>query len=377
MDTKDLRNALLGASQGATMSWGDEANGAIDALLDAYSRGNLGSLSKDYQRNRDIYRRMNERAMEESPKAYIAGSAAGSMLPGMATGGALDPVKVGLITGGIQGLGGSEGSALHQIGDTAEGASLGGIFGSILKGPVRDTEESMKDAALSGARSKIDELGERLRAVSKGIKEDLGSNKTMLEGYEGNLASKGKALENAMRRKDIMDAGLKALTKGAEMNQVLPEGVTRLPSRTKDASKVFGWLMSQDEPHKSEMMAQFHKLMEEIGDNNATISKLKEAMDAVTNDANATREARRHLVDELGHTASRQMGVNSARLAASEGYDSLLNSLGKLGPREAGALKDFASSGQNIDLMKTGANMGLPASTDLLRNLLKEKETED
>lgn len=147
-----------GAVQGATLSFGDEINGLIQALGEKYlpeslggggeqaSRRGLGDL---YRQNRDTFRRENEDAEKQHKWKYIGGNVVGGVAPavlvpalakklgtsalsGLSLGAA---VKGGAVLGAAAGLGGSkadlsDGVTASDVGETGFDTVAGGLLGA-------------------------------------------------------------------------------------------------------------------------------------------------------------------------------------------------------------------------------------------------------
>lgn len=114
----DFRGGLIGAAQGATMGFGDEIGGGIQAGLGAMLPESMGgypasdkrSFKDRYRQERDDFRQSNQLAKEAHPKSYAAGEIAGSFAPMAVTG--VNPVA-NIAGGGISGAGYSEADLLN------------------------------------------------------------------------------------------------------------------------------------------------------------------------------------------------------------------------------------------------------------------------
>lgn len=151
----------LGAAEGATFGFGDEAVGLANALgLDPahgdfaqnlaeqgvkYLTGKEKPVDK-YREARDFVRAKMGSAKEANPKTFMGGQftggAATALIPGVApVRGAklLELMKIGALAGGAQGLGSSEadltkGDVLGASEDTAKGAALGALISGGIEG---------------------------------------------------------------------------------------------------------------------------------------------------------------------------------------------------------------------------------------------------
>lgn len=138
-----------GAVQGATLSFGDEINGLIQALGEKYLPESLGGggeqakrrgLGALYRQNRDTFRRENDDASTQHKKTYIAGNVLGGLataplMPGGSVKTLGAAVRSGATLGAIAGLGGShadltDGITASEIGEVGTDTALGGLFGA-------------------------------------------------------------------------------------------------------------------------------------------------------------------------------------------------------------------------------------------------------
>lgn len=147
-----------GAAQGATMGFGDEIQGAVQAAGMKALPDWLGgsddprSLADLYREQRDVARKENADASAANPKTYLAGELAGGAAPAIATaGGAAAPKAAGIGQrllraagtgakwGAVTGLGDSradltKGDIGGAASDTAQGAALGAGVSAGLTG---------------------------------------------------------------------------------------------------------------------------------------------------------------------------------------------------------------------------------------------------
>lgn len=144
-------SALRGASQGATLGFGDEMWGGARAIGEALpeslggepknGKGMGENLLSSYRKNRDQMRADNAKAEAENPKAYFGGSMAGGLatapLGGARLGAPLAALaKSGAILGGAAGLGFSgadltKGDVQGAATDTATGAAAGAALANL------------------------------------------------------------------------------------------------------------------------------------------------------------------------------------------------------------------------------------------------------
>lgn len=134
-----------GVSQGATLNFGDEIEGLIQAGIRRYLERDPdameGSFSDVYGRERNYRRQENERAQEANKKAYIGGNVAGGLLTvpvlpgGAAAGGGsklLQAAKMGAAYGAASGAGRSE-SVGDMPGTMLTDAAIGAVAGPALQ----------------------------------------------------------------------------------------------------------------------------------------------------------------------------------------------------------------------------------------------------
>jgi hypothetical protein len=128
-----------GAAQGATLRFGDEVQGLIQAVgnkLTGYHdhEANPPTMAEDYARERDAARTDNERAQKAHGGAYLAGEIGGGIATSPAMGGAntlKQAVGLGGKIGAAAGLGGSSADLTRggSVGEAAADTALGGAFG--------------------------------------------------------------------------------------------------------------------------------------------------------------------------------------------------------------------------------------------------------
>jgi hypothetical protein len=136
-----LGDAIHGATQGVSLGFADEAQGAIASL--AQKLGLMGGARRDesmgeaYRRERDDSRAEDRAAQAASPKLYGAGHLAGSIL----SAGALPASRLGILAGGAAaGLGNSEADLTEgeHGGRAAFDAAFGGgaalLGGEVVRG---------------------------------------------------------------------------------------------------------------------------------------------------------------------------------------------------------------------------------------------------
>lgn len=128
-----------GGAQGVTLGFGDEVNGAIQALGDKMmGNGQGASLADLYRRNRDSFRRDDAAVRAEHPMAYgggeLAGGVASSFLPGL-NAGRLGVLGQAALQGGLGGLGASTADTVGgDLANAGAGVGLGLLAGGTSLG---------------------------------------------------------------------------------------------------------------------------------------------------------------------------------------------------------------------------------------------------
>lgn len=140
-----------GAAQGATFGFGDEIEGAIQALIPGVHDRPGDTFADRYARWRDSARRTNDAANAANPKTFLGGQIAGGVATSAAPGGLVSKVvgraapAVGAMAraeqaaqqaipiGAAYGLGESK---AETVGGLAKDAALGGAGGALVGGTV-------------------------------------------------------------------------------------------------------------------------------------------------------------------------------------------------------------------------------------------------
>lgn len=159
-----MESLLRGGAQGATLGFGDEAQGVIQALGMKFLPESMGGASSNdkrglaelYREQRDVARQDDDVARAANPKTFIAGEVGGGLLPaiatsGVGTGASAATKAPGLLRalgraaasgakwGAATGLGDSradltEGDVAGAVKDTAKGAATGATVSAGLTG---------------------------------------------------------------------------------------------------------------------------------------------------------------------------------------------------------------------------------------------------
>lgn len=130
------RSAAVGGASGSTLGWNDEIMGGLAAMEELLAGGDVVGA---YQANRDMRRRIRERAMEENPGTVLGTELASSFLVPVAGGrnaiarggqaAVRNATRGGAVMGGVAGAGYGEGTG-GTVGGAAAGAALGGLIGN-------------------------------------------------------------------------------------------------------------------------------------------------------------------------------------------------------------------------------------------------------
>lgn len=204
--------ALLGALQGGSFGFADEAEGALHSPLGAL-KGALGHFGvnytptndedvKAYAEARDVARKQYESAEAQHPNAYLAGNVGGGVLPAVATGGlglagegALGAAKIGALAGGLGGLGSSTATTLGgDISDIKSGAEGGAITGGVLGAGLGIAKAGIK--AVGGILGDIGE-SQAAQTLAKAYKQ--GAQGTKVVGTKAKEAIEQNALNVAKK----------------------------------------------------------------------------------------------------------------------------------------------------------------------------------
>lgn len=168
------KSGALGASQGASMGWGDEGSALIVALAKKMTGRGQGTFEENYVKARDALRAKIDEAKEANPKTYLAGEIGG----GMATAPLAGEGNLARLAalGAIQGLGNSEADLTKgDVGGAVRDTTIGGTIGAAMK-PVGWAVGK----AASGLKNMIDPAWLEELAQSRAAKA-LGYSKGMLK----------------------------------------------------------------------------------------------------------------------------------------------------------------------------------------------------
>ncbi len=138
----DLEDIARGIGQGATVGFGDEIAGAVEATGDVlFKDSKLADWYQQYRKHQQESEAANKASQDRSPWLYGAGDVAGSVGAGILTGGAglaagagnvglKSALMTGAKLGALEGLGRSEHNIEQPLGlgkDVASSAAVGGV----------------------------------------------------------------------------------------------------------------------------------------------------------------------------------------------------------------------------------------------------------
>jgi hypothetical protein len=235
--TGGLESLRRGATQGATLGFGDEITGAISAPIlkaigkfsgtpayqNAFADKSLGEL---YDSSRDRERQANAAAQKDNPGTYLAGELGGSVLSSFAPGasalnvgreaGVGEALAKGARLGAITGIGNSDASTLGgTLRDAALGAGVGGFVGGVAHGVASGFGKLGSYA--TGKVAAIDE--DVARAAAKDAAKVTGTAKSTLGGVTQDA---NRTVENLMRLEQSMTPEQRELYAALEQTGTLP-----------------------------------------------------------------------------------------------------------------------------------------------------------
>lgn len=163
---------LRGGAHGATLGFGDEAQGAIQALGMKLLPNSLGGsddkrgLADLYREQRDVARKDDENARTDNPKSFMAGEVAGSTLPALATSSGV----AGAATK-AQGIGAKLIRALASGAKWGAAAGLGDSQADLTQGDVGGAAaDTAKGAAIgAGTNAAMTGVGAAVKAGINGV----------------------------------------------------------------------------------------------------------------------------------------------------------------------------------------------------------------
>lgn len=210
-----LASAMLGATQGMTLGFGDEIGAGVQSLVS-------GTKYKDELAKRRAQIEENKGA---NPGTYRAAEFAGAA-PAFLAGGAGPSIgRAALGTaavGGASGLGNAEGSAEEQ----ARQAALGAIVGGAAGGAGR--------ALTSGGQSVINKFGGGAERAAKALIDRLGLTQGQVSNVAGNIAGNASGASRALPA--VGSAGASDATKRLGAGAASATGTLALGGSARDAA---------------------------------------------------------------------------------------------------------------------------------------------
>jgi len=187
-----------GAVQGSTLGGADELGGVIgrDGAISALLNG--GNMVDGYQRERDIQRRMSERATDAHPWATLGGN----MVGGLATGGlgmeaggvrtASGAARIGALEGGITGFNSGEGAG-GSLGGAALGAAGGAALGGALQYAGSRAANTLSQRLERRAADRAGISGRANALADAGLAENVTVNRAMVNPQSNNAVTRADA----------------------------------------------------------------------------------------------------------------------------------------------------------------------------------------
>ena len=208
-----------GAAQGATLGFGDEIQGAIQAALprpgvDFNPLTYFKEMGKRYDQERDWARKKNTEAQEANPGTYLVGQVVGGLAPGVLTGTGLGAMAG---TGAAQGVGYSNAdSATGLAGDAALGAGIGTAgwgAGKLLS--------KAAGALARKATGKLDKIAPAVLAAEAAT-EAHAPVASAKGAYASGIQKGSRQVENIMRLEPVANATEQAAIRALETSGATP-----------------------------------------------------------------------------------------------------------------------------------------------------------
>lgn len=243
----EFESGLAGATQGATLGFGDELYGGLMGFVKKMAR--KGDFQENYEKYRDENRQFNKEAAADNPKSYFGGNLAGGLVTAFVPGaGALKgaglgkTVLQGAALGGITGAGVSESnplkspeSAMNFAGDVGTGAAIGGAFSGagygINKAVGALAPDSLREYANKRALTASGFMAKDIKKLSPEQQQEIGRNllnskvvtalsslDDVAERASAGKQAAGEAIGNAL---NTVDNHVKDLVSGIDSGKVL------------------------------------------------------------------------------------------------------------------------------------------------------------
>lgn len=175
-----LKSLLRGVANSATLGFGDEIVGGINALKDvATTDKTLADTPELYEQYRDRYRANSKLAQEANPKTYAAGELAGGLATIAMPGSAIrapslaKAIMSGSGYGAAMGLGTGEGDAQEQALNALKGAGAGAALAPVAYGAGKSFDALKGILGRNAPSSPVippGRIGSELEEVVQGLK---------------------------------------------------------------------------------------------------------------------------------------------------------------------------------------------------------------
>lgn len=237
-------STLRGAAQGATFGFAPAISGAAEAspeVINAVTgEGSMAKLLDTYRKARDESQRKFDKAQKDNPKAFFAGSMAGSLAPALLTGGASEEgslaqglsgltrgiiapsTAAGALTGAGYGALSGAGKAVSSgedssqaLGEIGKGLAGGALLGGTVSKIGNTISSKLGPEALSQSANEraLKATGISKSQIKNMLKQDIGANKyaasTGLEAPESSVDKIGSLLlkKNPYQETPVITSG--------------------------------------------------------------------------------------------------------------------------------------------------------------------------
>lgn len=253
-------SALRGGAQGLSFGFADEATARLESI----------TKNKPYEQALQESRAAYKQAQEANPITYLGSEVAGGVLPALIPTGATQATGaaslgrlalIGAGTGGLSGLGYSEGETVKDIAkDTLIGTALGGtlpVIGSklfpkklqseiskkagetVLKEASQTTKKEITKETIEQAARKegipLKELEKSLQNAQASYEQNMGAKLSQADELISTLTGKKESLINFLRQNPEKSKQIAEITNTAqssdELARILTEYATKNPTR--------------------------------------------------------------------------------------------------------------------------------------------------
>lgn len=352
----------LGASQGATLGFGDEivggaaaAGGVIKDAVTGNFSGMADRMGQRYAENRDLMRDAKDDASAARPKTAFAGELVGGMaLPIPALGqsatvgkAALKGAAVGAAYGGAYGFGTGEGGTVERLKDGLEGAVSGGIIGGAApvvingisrglqavfkKSAERPSIESLRSAKSAAYRA-VDEAGEvftpdEMSMLATKAREAVEGADNFLPEVDAATVGMLKKLETMSTRESTLgqvDKLRRAIwdryntTKEGALLEVIDAIDEMVSGRASTSSLLDAARLANARYKKAELLdLAFQKAKDQTaatGSGGNVLNKMRQAVVSIINNPKQAKWFNEAEIEAMRNFSRGTMGENAARL---------------------------------------------------------------